>query len=130
MHTNKTEATIGVTQGQLAQLMEMLQQVKIGQNTASSFDTLATANCAGIFLSHSNFFSKPTKTHFWIIDSGASEHMSFDLTIMTNVKLLARPINVTLPNSQRVKVTHAGQVTVHPQLNLQTVLFVPGLSST
>lgn len=69
MHTNKTEATIGVTQGQLAQLMEMLQQVKVGQHTTSSSETHATANCAGIFLSHSNSLPQSTKTHFSIIDS-------------------------------------------------------------
>ncbi|OIT08685.1 hypothetical protein A4A49_63306, partial [Nicotiana attenuata] len=123
MTTSENEATIGITQNQLAQLMEMLQQVKVGQHSASSSDTQATANCAGIFLPHSASFPKPTKTHFWIIDSGASEHMSFDLTI--NVTLFAKPINVTLPNSQRVKVTHAGQVSVHPQLTLHTVIFVP-----
>nr|XP_016501743.1 PREDICTED: uncharacterized protein LOC107820051 [Nicotiana tabacum] len=126
MNTSENEATIGITQNQLAELMDKLQQVKFGQHSASSSDTQATANCADIFLPHSASFPKPTKTHFWIIDSGASEHMSFDLTIMTNVTLLAKPINVTLPNSQRVRVTHAGQVTVHPQLTLHTVLF--GLS--
>nr|XP_009760373.1 PREDICTED: uncharacterized protein LOC104212719 [Nicotiana sylvestris] len=125
MNTSENEATIGITQNQLAQLMEILQQVKVGQYSASSSNTQAIANCAGIFLPHSASFPKPTKTHLWIIDSGAFEHMNFDLAIMTNVTLLAKPINVTLPNSQRVKVTHAGQVTVHPQLTLHTVLFVP-----
>lgn len=125
MNTSENEATIGITQNQLAELMDKLQQVKFGQHSASSSDTQATANCADIFLPHSASFPKPTKTHLWIIDSGAFEHMNFDLAIMTNVTLLAKPINVTLPNSQRVKVTHAGQVTVHPQLTLHTVLFVP-----
>ncbi|XP_016463938.1 uncharacterized protein LOC107786938 [Nicotiana tabacum] len=44
---SETEATIGINQGQLTQLMEL--QVKIGQK-APIFEASVVANCAGPFL--------------------------------------------------------------------------------
>lgn len=43
---------------------------------------------------------KPSRSHFWIRHSGASEHMTFDSTIIFNVKTLTRHVNVNLSNSQ------------------------------
>lgn len=57
--------------------------------------------------------------------TGPSEHMTFDSTIIVNIKPLLSLVNVNLPNSRRVRVTLAGQVTIHPDLTLHRVLYVP-----
>lgn len=44
-----TGETVGINQGQLTQLLELLQQVKIGQQAATSSEVNVTANCAGPF---------------------------------------------------------------------------------
>lgn len=105
--------------------MELLQQVKIGQQVATNSEVNGNANSAGTSLPTPIIISKNAKSQFWIIDSRASEHMTFDPSILRHNKVLPILVNVNLPNSQRVKVTHAGQVTVHPKLTLNTVLLVP-----
>ncbi|XP_019229499.1 PREDICTED: uncharacterized protein LOC109210529 [Nicotiana attenuata] len=102
--------------------MELLQQVKIGHQATASPEVNVNANCVGTCLpilpySHSN-----SKSHIWILDSGASEHMTFDSTIIVNIKPLLNPVNVNLPNSQRVKVTLAEQEPIHPDLTLHRSL--------
>ncbi|OIT30261.1 hypothetical protein A4A49_58297, partial [Nicotiana attenuata] len=87
-----SDVSIGIKQEQLNQLTELLQQVKFGQQGPSSSEANATANCAGI---HSSFLPLITsKTHFWILDSGASEHMTFDASILLNIEPLSQPIYV------------------------------------
>lgn len=60
-----------------------------------------------------------------MLDFGASEHMTFDLSILRNIKALTIHVNVILRNSRRVKATHTEKVIVHPKLTLNTILLVP-----
>ena len=46
----------------------------------------------------------------WIIDSGASHHMTFTKDNLTNLKTLPYPFLITLPNGYKVKVTEIGEV--------------------
>nr|XP_016509203.1 PREDICTED: uncharacterized protein LOC107826699 [Nicotiana tabacum] len=39
----------------------------------------------------------------WILDSGASNHMTYNKSMLTNVKTLVYPLLVTLPNGYKVK---------------------------
>ena len=40
----------------------------------------------------------------WVLDSGASDHMSFDSKALHDLCLLAKPILVSLPNGYKVQV--------------------------
>nr|XP_009799176.1 PREDICTED: uncharacterized protein LOC104245284 [Nicotiana sylvestris] len=71
----------GITQEQYSQLYQLLQQVKVQQDGRIS-DANASANCA---------------------DYGASEHMTFDYSILFNVKPITKSLYVNLPNSYKVK---------------------------
>ncbi|XP_059294865.1 uncharacterized protein LOC132047909 [Lycium ferocissimum] len=71
---------------QLAQVMQMLQHVKNGDQSTVS-DGMASVNCAG-----------------------ATEHMSYNKSSFFNFKPLPKIISVSLPNSQKVKVSHIGQL--------------------
>ncbi|XP_019227003.1 PREDICTED: uncharacterized protein LOC109208355 [Nicotiana attenuata] len=125
VQSHDVEATIGIKQEQLTQLMKLLQQVKIGQEATTNSETIANANCVGTCLPNLSYSQSNLRSHIWILDSGASEHMTFDSSIIVNIKPLPNPVNVNLPNSQRLRVTLAGQVTIHPDLTLHKVLYVP-----
>lgn len=88
--------------------MEILHQVKIGQQGTSSSETNVIVNYAGITSFTILTIPKNSIYHFWILDSGASEHIIFDESILFNIKPLQQPVFVNLPNSFRIKVTHAG----------------------
>lgn len=51
--------------------------------------------------------------------------MTFNKNILSNFKSLGNPIMVTLPNSDKVKVTHDDSVTILPNLILHNVLYIP-----
>ena len=54
----------------------------------------------------------------WIIDSGASDHMTYDHKLFESL--------TELPNGDKVAVTHKGNVKVLDEILLLDVLYVPG----
>ena len=61
----------------------------------------------------------------WIIDTGASDHMTFDFKLFSNTTSLSNPVNVTLPDGSLKPVTLVGDIQLSPTLLLHNVLFVP-----
>ncbi|GKA45944.1 cysteine-rich receptor-like protein kinase 8 [Tanacetum coccineum] len=103
-------------QNQINQVLQMLQSQ---QNTPH-----------GIFSSHSTRLPKFVATLItcltiaWIIDSGATDHISTTLKIMHNIYKCKTPITVTLPNGQNVKVTTIGSVTINKYITLHNVFYI------
>ena len=61
----------------------------------------------------------------WILDSGASEHMCSEKTVLQDLCDLQCPIYVKLPNRTQVKVTKHGRLSINDSLLLNRVLLVP-----
>lgn len=61
----------------------------------------------------------------WILDIGASNHMTYRKSFLNNIRTLSYPFLVTLPNRYRVKVTKIGDAFLGPMLTLVRVLYVP-----
>lgn len=61
----------------------------------------------------------------WIIDSGASYHVTFNRNSITNIKTLPYPLLVSLPNEYRVKVIEFGDVLINSHITLHKGLYVP-----
>ncbi|KAK9697995.1 hypothetical protein RND81_08G075400 [Saponaria officinalis] len=61
----------------------------------------------------------------WVIDSGATDHMSSHLDVLSIVKTMSEKPRVNLPNGGYVRVTHKGDVTLRNGLQLKNVLYVP-----
>lgn len=106
-------ARIDQLQNQLNQVLLMLQNQK--------------GKFHGIFSSQSTKLPKFTASLIsclkvaWIIDSGATDHISITLKIMHNLRHCHTPILVSLPNGQTVKVTIIGSVKINAHITLHNV---------
>ncbi|VFQ94335.1 unnamed protein product [Cuscuta campestris] len=61
----------------------------------------------------------------WIVDTGASDHMTPFEDILFDVYELPKPITVTLPDGNHKAVNKAGKVVLSSSLILMDVLYVP-----
>jgi len=103
----------GLNPEQCKQLYQFLSNLTNTSTPKANDSEENTANMAGIFSSliHSYDFraicmSCQLKGDIWILDSGASDHMSYDAKYLHNLKPLDTPITVSLPNGQKVQVSH------------------------
>ncbi|XP_074277296.1 uncharacterized protein LOC141600938 [Silene latifolia] len=75
--------------------------------STSSSDLKSSINFAGMPLSSHVFTASLTgfNDHDWIVDTGASDHITSNIKLMHNVKILAKPVYVGLPDGT-VKINH------------------------
>nr|XP_016470746.1 PREDICTED: uncharacterized protein LOC107792988 [Nicotiana tabacum] len=90
-------------------------------------------NCISAYSTHfdsgsNSYECSRSVTDSWILDSGALNHMTYNRSILINVKTLVYPFLVTLPNGYKVKVTLMGDIVMSPKFTLKRVLFVPAPS--
>lgn len=64
----------------------------------------------------------------WIVDTGATDHMTADFKLLDNVKSAVSNMTLNLPNGAKAHVTHLGDVTLENGLKLLNVLYVPAFS--
>ncbi|BAT78054.1 hypothetical protein VIGAN_02068800, partial [Vigna angularis var. angularis] len=61
----------------------------------------------------------------WVIDSGASDHISGNTSLFSTLSLQEKPHFITLANGSKTCSKGVGQVSLSPSLTLKSVLFVP-----
>ncbi|CAM8893240.1 unnamed protein product [Rhodiola kirilowii] len=61
----------------------------------------------------------------WILDSGATDHITPHIHLLFDVKLLQIPYEVVMPNGSKAMVTHTGSSTINSHLTITDVLLVP-----
>ena len=61
----------------------------------------------------------------WIVDTGASDHMAYDLDLFVNLDALSKPVYITLPDGSLKTVTLGGNVQLDEKIMLRKVLYVP-----
>lgn len=123
----------GLTKQQYSQLMSLLQQTQISYDSDSQSNLMASANFAGSVLSLHVYFDNDSHAcllsgasiSVWIIDSGATDHITSNKDIFFNLIPLTTPYLVTLPNGYKAKVTSIRSITLSPSLTLHQVLYVP-----
>ena len=75
------------------------------------------------------FFVNNTCTHCtWVLDSGATDHVSASLSSFKSYTKLNPLILVKLPNGHHVSATHSGDVCISDSIVLFSVLYVPAFS--
>lgn len=92
-----------------------------------SFFILCTSH-TGMFLS---FFSFHTSNYFlhdprlWVVDTGASGHMSMPKTPLSNMLLLLTRVKAHLPDSRHNLVYHSGSSYINHKIILHNVFQIP-----
>ena len=61
----------------------------------------------------------------WILDSGASDHMCSEESLLCDLCILQQPILVKLPDGSQVRVVKHGKLRINKDLVLNHVLHVP-----
>ncbi|OIT33516.1 hypothetical protein A4A49_65846, partial [Nicotiana attenuata] len=122
-----------LTKEQYGQLLTILESFQGGAEKSTNncinggaVNFAGTSACSTHFDSNNHLCdSSSSNADTWILDSGATNHMTHNKSILTNVKTLVYPYLVTLPNGYKVKVTLIGDVILSPKFSLKKVLFVP-----
>ncbi|XP_074315096.1 uncharacterized protein LOC141651276 [Silene latifolia] len=82
-----------------------------------------SVNFAGTTTTHS--FAPVHSSFDWIIDSGATDHMSGNYTLFACLKKLQTPIKIGLPDGSIQMVTHSGNIHLNNDITLHNALYVP-----
>ena len=108
-----------ITAHQLEQLMRLLPTPsKTGTSDTEDEMDLTYAGMVSC-----NFAGTEEKE--WIIDSGASDHMTGCLEAMMNVVKCTREQRINLPTGATSKITHCGDVQLRNGIVLKNVLYIP-----
>ncbi|XP_075076776.1 uncharacterized protein LOC142163392 [Nicotiana tabacum] len=71
------------------------------------------------------FKKKYNTQDVWIIDSGASNHMTSKIELLNNLSPLSSSSSVHLPNGDLAKITHSGSANIFKDYKISDVLHVP-----
>ncbi|XP_071719137.1 uncharacterized protein [Rutidosis leptorrhynchoides] len=99
------------------EMMKMFKGKGQEQDTGASFHTSLQI----LAKRHSDFNFKID----WIIDTGASNHMSPHIGLFQSIRELNRPIRLKLPDGTSKWVKQVGSVKINPTLTLTQVFYVP-----
>ncbi|KAF7812032.1 Retrovirus-related Pol polyprotein from transposon TNT 1-94 [Senna tora] len=119
------------TEGSASQLLQMIQMeikkfMKMkGSNEESPVNANATyfADFAGnTTLSNANYIQGSNK---WVIDSGASSHVTGNVELLHDLKVIRGKNTVTLPDGSVKVVKSMGTTMINGCLRLDNVLYVP-----
>lgn len=113
-----------ISVGQLEQLLRSLPgNHKFAVNNAQSEEDVENSfgGFAGMV---SCFYANETMTE-WIIDSGASDHMTGNVSCVKDPRVATVEYRINLPNGGTSKITHCGSVMLKNGLTLRDVLVVP-----
>ena len=69
------------------------------------------------------------KSYEWLLDIGASQHMTGDLSLLNDVKKIA-PCLVGMPNGEYTTAVKKGSMCLGRNIYLNNVLFVPNMNCT
>ncbi|XP_074283626.1 uncharacterized protein LOC141608163 [Silene latifolia] len=102
----------------------VVQKVMQNLSDKTSTSSTATASFAGKF-GWSNAVVSCFDTFNWIVDTGASDHMTSQISILSNIQKLEKPLIVALPDGSIKFVYQMGRVVLTPTIKLD-VLVIPG----
>jgi hypothetical protein len=134
---SNVSGSIGLAQEKIDQLVLLLQQenlvssvsnpspgpttnhISVSPNITSGYS--ASSSSAGITFANS---CSSVSNSFWILDSGANEHICTTLSLFTSIHSIP-PVYVNLPNGSSVVLNQAGTIVFSPQFYLTNVLYSP-----
>ncbi|KAF7843815.1 Retrovirus-related Pol polyprotein from transposon RE1 [Senna tora] len=113
-------------------IQEELRKMMAGKGGTTSTSAQAASLNASYFAdfagnqssSHIDYFSNSANVR-WIIDSGASSHVTSSLELLTEISRPMGENTVQLPNGLIKKVEFVGKAILNTAITLENVLFVP-----
>ncbi|XP_061362704.1 uncharacterized protein LOC133306403 [Gastrolobium bilobum] len=120
--TNDKAGTVTISQGEYQNLIDLFQQSKI----ESSNDNTEAHNAHIVQTTQGMAFNVGNGkiSNNWIVDTGASDHMSSILSQFSSIKKID-PVTIMLPNGQKVTAQFSGTMIISNSLKLIDVLYVP-----
>jgi len=125
------DANFNILQALAQEMMKLLK----GKTSVDQSDPSTTAYAHFACIAPSTFDSISSQTGVccavhnangsWIVDTGASDHMTSNYALLSNCKPLHTPVSVTLPDGTLKLVAQTGQVHFNQFLTLNNVLHVP-----
>lgn len=85
--------------------------------------SLSLQSTIGIVIPFTCTISKHDQ-HTWILDSGATDHIVFSLSLFTSYTKIASII-ARLSNGQQILATHSGTVKLNEALILNNIFYMP-----
>ncbi|XP_019157471.1 PREDICTED: uncharacterized protein LOC109154047 [Ipomoea nil] len=139
-HSVNEVGDIGLSPDQFKRLMSLLQTQNQGSQSSTSaaiavndtgmksnFTKILDNSKEGKFLSNSHISAVLNCPTVWIVDSGATDHITCSLEYIENCFPI-NDVSVKLPNGEVVQVTHMGEVRLLPDLLLKNVLYIPSFT--
>ncbi|XP_074306150.1 uncharacterized protein LOC141641385 [Silene latifolia] len=117
-----------LVQGIVDSVMNKVLQALSERASSSNSDIPASqsfSHFAGIPLTHSYANYGSTSHTDWVIDTGASDHITLDISLMHNVVVLSHPLSVALPDGTLKPVYKTGTVYLTSEITLFDVLLIP-----
>lgn len=108
--SNNTSSTLPINNDQITQLLQLLQQ--------NSLSNVSSERLSG-----------KTNLSDIIIDTGASHHMTGNLSLLTDI-IDIRPSSVLFPNGRASQATKKGKLVLSRDYYLQDVLYIPDFTTT
>eukprot|EP00798_Chlamydomonas_sp_ICE-L_P006940 gene6940-biopygen12399 len=94
----------------------------------SSYDCGTSGHDTIMLASPSNPFSRTVLYRSWVIDTGATRHMTSNRQLLKHIKLLPRPIQIRTASNHQLICTHSGTARI-PGLRGGTILLYDVLLS-
>lgn len=111
--SDNDDQSMTFTTAQLQHLLSMMPGSKDTEDDESPFSGMIDSKAGG---AHSGK---------WIIDSGASDHMTATLNILENVRQAPLNFTIKLPTGAKALITHVGDLVLDNGLKMLNVLHVP-----
>ncbi|KAL2230793.1 UNVERIFIED_CONTAM: Retrovirus-related Pol polyprotein from transposon TNT 1-94 [Sesamum indicum] len=103
------------------EVRKILHNPEFSQSYSNSMYADNSVYFAGTLLHKTSFKSKED----WIMDSGASTHMSMNHDLFHNLRHLDNINSVKLPDASMYKVEKIGDICISDKLTLKNVLYIP-----
>ncbi|KAK3042543.1 hypothetical protein RJ639_000267 [Escallonia herrerae] len=121
VHSQDTNSSPGLSTYQLQQLAHALFMMTQNQKSPGNSDAYANAASLSLF---QNASINSVFTKLWILDSGATDHITSDPTLFTQTNSSSIP-SVNLPTGSSASINSIGTIPFNSNITLDNVLCVP-----
>jgi GAG-pre-integrase domain len=128
IQSNRATETARITEPSPKFSEEKQGEAAVGANQQQHGFSLIPAVSNHTHLGEGNLSIGTNKKSEWIIDSGASDHMTYDQNDFCGL-VTPRRLEIINANGEKHPVTGAGRVSLTPSISLSNTLLVPSLSS-